>query len=243
MSRDLPARPHLDHLKKQAKALLPSLRHERAEATLADALHVLASEYGFASWPKLKAHVQALPLQDVAATAEASGAGGGAGGQGATGAPGSDAPSPRGPFHRFTDASKQALFFSRYEATTLGRRVIAPEHVLLGVIRAAKGVSRTVFAAAGVTLDDARAAIAAVNAPPEPIIEPVEVPFASPTTSLFHAAADEADRLGHADIATVHIVLALLREPGTVELFLRGKHIAVAAVRNAARKASAAELQ
>jgi hypothetical protein len=61
MSRDLPQRPNLDHLRKQARTVLRSMREHRADATLADALHAVAREYGFASWPKLKAHIEAPP--------------------------------------------------------------------------------------------------------------------------------------------------------------------------------------
>lgn len=57
MSRDLPARPNLEFLKKQAKALLDS---GDAGPTLTDAQHALAREYGFATWAKLKAHVDAI---------------------------------------------------------------------------------------------------------------------------------------------------------------------------------------
>ena len=71
--RELPARPNLEHLKNQAR----SLRRERlasdasanerfrtfgiesAEPKLADALHVIAREYGFDTWPALKLHVEA----------------------------------------------------------------------------------------------------------------------------------------------------------------------------------------
>ena len=58
MSRQLPARPNLEHLKKQAKDLLPALQRRDPAAQLADAQHALAREYGFASWPKLKTHVE-----------------------------------------------------------------------------------------------------------------------------------------------------------------------------------------
>jgi len=58
MSRDLPARPNLDHLKKQAKELLQSLREQDPDAQLVGAQHALAREYGFPSWPRLKAHVE-----------------------------------------------------------------------------------------------------------------------------------------------------------------------------------------
>ena len=60
MSQPLPARPDLDHLRKQAKARLDDLRRHDPEAKLADALHAIAREYGFASWPKLKLHVCGL---------------------------------------------------------------------------------------------------------------------------------------------------------------------------------------
>lgn len=54
-SQSLPVRPHLDHLKKQAKDLLKSLANG---AKLCDAQQTLAERYGFSSWPDLKQAVQ-----------------------------------------------------------------------------------------------------------------------------------------------------------------------------------------
>lgn len=54
--RPLPARPNLRHLKEQAKDLL---KRGSAES-LADAQFKIARLYGFASWPKLKAHVNSV---------------------------------------------------------------------------------------------------------------------------------------------------------------------------------------
>jgi hypothetical protein len=57
-SRSLPEKPDLRHLKDQAKDLVRA-----GEApTLAQAQLRLAREYGFASWPKLKAHVESLQV-------------------------------------------------------------------------------------------------------------------------------------------------------------------------------------
>ncbi|ABF41373.1 Ankyrin [Candidatus Koribacter versatilis Ellin345] len=70
--RELPARPNLEHLKKQARTLLQEAQSSEPSAMarftevsvassapkLADALHVIAREYGFESWPKLKLHVE-----------------------------------------------------------------------------------------------------------------------------------------------------------------------------------------
>lgn len=58
MSRQLPLNPNLNHLRKQAKELLRELRQQDPALQLADAQHAIARDYGFASWPKLKAHVE-----------------------------------------------------------------------------------------------------------------------------------------------------------------------------------------
>jgi ankyrin repeat protein len=55
-SRPLPARPNLRHLRDQAKDLLK----EGAATSIADAQFQIARLYGFASWPKLKAHIDSL---------------------------------------------------------------------------------------------------------------------------------------------------------------------------------------
>jgi ankyrin repeat protein len=90
MSRELPAKPNLEHLKKQAKELLHDLQQRKPDAMerfhtfasdstpdtakLADAQHVLARECGFFSWPKLKEQVDSLtltPAEQLAAAVRA----------------------------------------------------------------------------------------------------------------------------------------------------------------------------
>jgi len=56
MSRNLPEKPNLEYLKKEAKELLRTMR----QGKLAGAQHALANDYGFATWAKLKAHVESL---------------------------------------------------------------------------------------------------------------------------------------------------------------------------------------
>jgi hypothetical protein len=78
---DLPARPDLDQLRHQAKDLLRAARAADPAAvariravsgrmTLADAQLAVAREYGFASWPQLKAEVAARTM-DLAREVEA----------------------------------------------------------------------------------------------------------------------------------------------------------------------------
>ncbi len=58
MSRELPAKPSLESLRKQAKQLQRSM----PQGKLADAQHSLAAEYGFATWGRLKSYVVTLGL-------------------------------------------------------------------------------------------------------------------------------------------------------------------------------------
>src|SRR5690349_21314504 len=89
-ARQLPPRPNLDQLKRQAKDLLESARRHEADArarfrmlpafasasdqtldraplALHDAQSVIAREHGFASWNALREHVEALTLEFDAA--------------------------------------------------------------------------------------------------------------------------------------------------------------------------------
>ena len=89
MSKSLPAAPSLEHLKTQAKNLLKAIQqHDPATLTLLEfylphlavsgeadklpaAIHLshaqwlVAREYGFPSWPQLKAHVETLSGQEI----------------------------------------------------------------------------------------------------------------------------------------------------------------------------------
>jgi ankyrin repeat protein len=56
LPRALPERPDLRHLKDQAKELLRA----GGAPTLAEAQFAVARQYGFASWPRLKEHVESL---------------------------------------------------------------------------------------------------------------------------------------------------------------------------------------
>src|SRR5215472_16531382 len=64
MPTELPPNANLEHLKKEAKALLAELRRKHpgsgspGRPMLSDAQHTVARKYGFESWPKLKMHVQ-----------------------------------------------------------------------------------------------------------------------------------------------------------------------------------------
>src|SRR5882672_2219871 len=64
MSEALPPRANLEHLKKEAKALLRAHRGKEGKPKLADVQRTIAKKYGFASWAKLKADVAARDKVD-----------------------------------------------------------------------------------------------------------------------------------------------------------------------------------
>jgi hypothetical protein len=59
---ELPDKPNLEWLRKQAKRRLAELRRTNAEAQLADAQFNVARDLGFSSWRELKAHVDSFTI-------------------------------------------------------------------------------------------------------------------------------------------------------------------------------------
>jgi ankyrin repeat protein len=69
--RWLPARPNLEHLKKEAKAQLKAIRRTDPKTKLTAAQLSIARAYGFSSWRALKAHVDSQATTANTATAVA----------------------------------------------------------------------------------------------------------------------------------------------------------------------------
>ena len=68
MTTPLPAAPSLEQLRKQAKELVRERRAGGEPLRLSDAQLALAREYGFPSWPKLKAYVDRVSANGPALT-------------------------------------------------------------------------------------------------------------------------------------------------------------------------------
>ena len=217
MSHDLPSHPSLDHLKKQARTRLRELHRTNPGAKLADAQHLIAQEYGFASWAKLKAYVEMIAQTERSSSRPA-------GTQ-------ADASDDHG-FDRYTARAKQALFFSRFEAAQLGNSTIEPEHVLLGLVRAGQGLDSAFFERAQLTPEQARAELPARATAPEPLPQSALIPFGAETKRLFASAKDEANRRRHRSIGVVHLLAGILRaEQSIAASILARKGLDLAVIR------------
>jgi hypothetical protein len=213
MSRQLPLHANIEHLRKQAKERLRELQERDPQAKLTDAQLAIAREYGFASWPQLRAHVESLGIQLETARGVATPPVRGGGGGRVTG--GANDPANYR-FERFTPKAKQALFFSRHEAGQFGSITIEPEHVLLGLVRAGQSLKSRLFERAGLSLVGARAEVARRAAVGEPLPSSIEIPFSDSTKRVLRAANQEADRLVHDNVGIAHVLLGLLGQPECV---------------------------
>jgi len=64
-ARSLPERANLEHLKKEAKQRLKTMRLDDPGVKLSVVQLAIAREYGFSSWRSLTAHVKSLPNREV----------------------------------------------------------------------------------------------------------------------------------------------------------------------------------
>ena len=208
MSRNLPVVPNLDHLRKQAKALLRETQQRNPGAKLGEAQHAVARAYGFASWPKLKAHVESLPMP--------ASAGAGGGGASLTGLAGFPSPDPNPQFIRYTQKVKLVIFFALGSAAKRGSESIEPEDLLLGMMDADGnltdgfrvdesnlGAMRRIFQSWAAAVYE-RVERGPVNT------ERKRRPLSPESRRILQHAAGEADRLHHKHIGIGHFVLGFM---------------------------------
>ena len=132
-------------------------------------------------------------------------------------------------FERYTEQARRALFFARYEASMLGSTSIEPTHLLLGLLRAPRDVTREVLLTAGAP-DEIRDELKGHVITQPMIPTSVEIPFSASAKRVLSAASEEAIRLSHSWIGTEHLLLAILREDSlaTDILFGRGLRLETA---------------
>jgi enamine deaminase RidA (YjgF/YER057c/UK114 family) len=119
-------------------------------------------------------------------------------------------------FERYTEEARQALFFSRYEASELGSISIETEHLLLGLIRLDRGLTAHIFARSRMSTENTRQDIEGRTVLYEKIAPSFVIPFSAETKRILQIAAEEADRLQHRHIGPEHLLLGILREERSV---------------------------
>jgi len=129
-------------------------------------------------------------------------------------------------FERYTEKARRVIFFARYEASNYGSKTIAPEHLLLGLVREDKTLANRFFTArSSFNADLIRQEIESRSVRREKLPQTMELALTPETKRVLIFAFEESDRLQNRYIGTEHLLLGLLREERSMAaeiLFERG---------------------
>ena len=114
-------------------------------------------------------------------------------------------------FERFTEKAKRSIFFARYEASQYGSPYIETEHVLLGLLRENRDLTRAVLPSK-TSIDAIRKQIDEHSPRREKTSTSVDLPLSNESKRVLSYAAAEAESLQSKHIGSEHLLLGLLRE-------------------------------
>ena len=115
-------------------------------------------------------------------------------------------------FSRFTEHARNVVMAAQHEARAAGNDTICPEHLVLGLLGEPDALAARTIVAQGVPLETVRqTALATLRAGHPPADQvPDLIPFDPQARKALELTFREALRMGHDDVGTEHILLALL---------------------------------
>ncbi|GIF13555.1 Clp protease N-terminal domain-containing protein [Actinoplanes teichomyceticus] len=114
-------------------------------------------------------------------------------------------------FHRFGQLARNAIVASMNQAKTHGNDEITPAHLVLGLLEQPDCLAVRAITAQGLSIETVRARVSAALPAPAAQV-PQLVPYDARSRKALELTFREALRLGHDDIGTGHVLLALLEE-------------------------------
>ena len=111
-------------------------------------------------------------------------------------------------FEKFTEGARKSIYYAREEAHRLGANSIAPEHLLLGMLRSDPEVINKLSPSDGDHATSLRGGLLAVlkqNVPTTP-----ELPLSRETKQVLHFVHENDIRLRQRRISVAHLLLGLL---------------------------------
>ncbi|MCU0304853.1 MAG: ATP-dependent Clp protease ATP-binding subunit [Thermoanaerobaculales bacterium] len=127
-------------------------------------------------------------------------------------------------FERFNENARRALFFARYEASRAASRQLAPEHLLLGLLREADDSLVELCEAVPVDIRKLRDELLGDGVAIEPGGVSPELPLSEDVKRVLAFAVHEAESMGHGRVGTEHLLLGLLRVEGSRAVEVLGEH-------------------
>jgi hypothetical protein len=134
-------------------------------------------------------------------------------------------------FERYTEKARRVIFFSRYEASQYGRPDIESEHLLLGLLREDRSLTRVVLPDSESPASIRRDIEAAVEL--RESSSTIEVPLSEESKQILVSAAQESETLGQRLVHPGHILLGILgREDCLAARVLANRGVRLAEVRD-----------
>lgn len=125
-------------------------------------------------------------------------------------------------FERYTEKARRVVFFARREASQFGSGdAIAPEHLLLGLLRESTPAVSGLFK---VPLETIRQEVEASFKERPNVPVSVTLPLAVEGKRVLDLAVEESQRLGKSHIGIEHLLLGLLRADETPAAAILGKN-------------------
>ncbi|MCW5961330.1 MAG: ATP-dependent Clp protease ATP-binding subunit [Pyrinomonadaceae bacterium] len=120
-------------------------------------------------------------------------------------------------FERYTEKARRVIFFARYEALQYGSQVIAPEHLLLGLMREDKTIAARFFPfRSSLSVEAVRREVEERIVLRDRIPQSVELHLAPESKRILAFANEESNRLKNRHIGPEHLLLGLLREESSI---------------------------
>ena len=114
-------------------------------------------------------------------------------------------------FEGFTQDARQAVVVAQGEARALGHGAVGPEHLLLGLLRSEDAPAARALGALGLSGERAREDVERITGRGTHTSHG-QMPSTPRTMRVLERAGREAMSLGHDDVTTEHVLLALLAE-------------------------------
>jgi ATP-dependent Clp protease ATP-binding subunit ClpC len=120
-------------------------------------------------------------------------------------------------FERYTERSRRVIFFARYEALQYGSPVIAPEHVLLGLMREDKSLAAKFLPFKhSITVDTMRREVEERIVVRDRKPQSSELHLSAATKQILFYANEESRQLKNRHIGPEHLLLGIVREERSI---------------------------
>jgi ATP-dependent Clp protease ATP-binding subunit ClpC len=113
-------------------------------------------------------------------------------------------------FDRYNQSARRVIFLAREEAMQYGSPYIESEHLLLGILRENDALANRLAGKMG-SVNSFRREVEANTTVGRAVAGSREVPLSADSKRVLILAAEEADELGHTQIALAHFLLGILR--------------------------------